>query len=195
MRHFGSSGKGQSWAPHIQVPAKFGPNWNETMREPKARPLTSIKVLVVDDSSAVRMMLTALLHTFGISSIEVAVNGIQALKMIEQTQFDLVITDVSMEPMDGIEFVRHVRSPSTSGQPALPILILSSHSEAAMLKTAVAAGSTDYLTKPINRAALLSKITSVLDRPRSVVRTDNYWGPERRRSKLGISNRKRRTRD
>jgi CheY-like chemotaxis protein len=116
------------------------------MREPKARPLTSIKVLVVDDSSAVRMMLTALLHTFGISSIEVAVNGIQALKVIEQTQFDLVITDVSMEPMDGIEFVRHVRSPSTSGQPALPILILSSHSEAAMLKTAVAAGSTDYLT-------------------------------------------------
>jgi PleD family two-component response regulator len=71
------------------------------MREPKARPLTSIKVLVVDDSSAVRMMLTALLHTFGISSIEVAVNGIQALKVIEQTQFDLVITDVSMAPMDG----------------------------------------------------------------------------------------------
>jgi len=165
------------------------------MREPKGRSLISIKVLVVDDSSAVRMMLTALLRTFGISNIDVEANGAQALKMIEQTKFDLVITDVSMEPMDGIEFVRHVRSPTASGQPDLPVLILSSHSEVAILKAAVEAGSTDYLTKPINRSALLSKITSMFDRPRSVVRTDSYWGPERRRTKLGISSKKRRTRD
>jgi two-component system chemotaxis response regulator CheY len=165
------------------------------MRESKARSLTDIRVLVVDDSSAVRMMLTALLRTFGISNIETAVNGIQALKVIEQTAFDLVITDVSMEPMDGIEFVRHVRRPTASGQPDLPVLILSSHSETAMVKAAVEAGSTDYLTKPINRDALLSKITAMFDRPRSIVRSDNYWGPERRKTKLGISSKKRRIRD
>lgn len=165
------------------------------MRVSKAPSLSSIAVLIVDDSSAVRMMLTALLRTFGISKVEVAINGIQALKMIEQTKFDLVITDVSMEPMDGIEFVRHVRSPATCGQPALPILILSSHSEMAVLKAAIEAGSTDYLTKPINRSALQFKITSMLEKPRTVVRSDNYWGPERRATKVGIVSKKRRTRD
>jgi CheY-like chemotaxis protein len=157
--------------------------------------LATVKVLVVDDSNAVRMMLTVLLRTFGINEIEASASGAQALQLIEKIKFDLVITDVSMEPMDGIELTRRIRSPGKLGQPSLPVLILSSHSETEVVRAAIEAGSSDYLTKPINRAALLAKIVSLLGRPRAVVRNDNYWGPDRRKYRTSKTGRKRRLQD
>src|SRR5579872_1484870 len=91
--------------------------------------LSRLNVLVVDDSSAVRMMLTALLHTFGITQIVECSDGAQALRAVEKGSFDLVITDVSMRPMDGVEFSRRLRDPESAAPPALPVLFLSSHSE------------------------------------------------------------------
>src|SRR3954462_14144508 len=86
--------------------------------------LARLKILVVDDSGAVRMMLTALLHTFGINHIVECSDGAEALRALEKSSFDLVLTDVSMRPMDGLEFTRRLRHPGSSVVPSLPVLFL-----------------------------------------------------------------------
>lgn len=145
--------------------------------------LSRLKVLIVDDSSAVRMMLTALLHTFGITQIVECSDGAEALRAVEKGGFNLVITDVSMRPMDGVEFSRRLRDPDSSAPPTLPVLFLSSHSEKAVVNAAVQAGGSGYLVKPISRTALLEKIVSLVGNPRPVVKGMAYWGPDRRRKR------------
>src|SRR3954469_13482886 len=128
--------------------------------------LSRLKILVVDDSGAVRMMLTALLHTFGINHIVECSDGAEALRALEKSSFDLVLTDVSMRPMDGLEFTRRLRNPGSSVVPSLPVLFLSNHSEKAIVKAALEAGGSDYLVKPISRTELLDKVVSLVGNPR-----------------------------
>jgi len=152
----------------------------------KAEPnlsLSRLKILVVDDSSAVRTMLVALLRTFGINQITECSGGHGALCAIEKENFDLVLTDVSMRPMDGVEFTRQLRHPSSSAKPTLPVLFLSCHSEKAVVAAAIEAGGSGYLVKPISRAGLLEKIVSLVGTPRRVVKGAAYWGPDRRRKR------------
>jgi CheY-like chemotaxis protein len=145
--------------------------------------LSRLKILVVDDSSAVRMMLTALLHTFGITQIVECSDGAEALRAVEKGNFDLVITDVSMRPMDGVEFTRRLRHPESLVPPSLPVLFLSSHSEKAVVNAAIQAGGSGYLVKPINRPGLLDKIITLVGNPPPVVKGGAYWGPDRRRKR------------
>jgi two-component system, chemotaxis family, chemotaxis protein CheY len=161
-------------------------NTGSEVRVPKDEPnpsLSRLKILVVDDSGAVRMMLTALLHTFGINHIVECSDGAEALRTLEKSSFDLVLTDVSMRPMDGLEFARQLRRPDSSGQPSLPVLFLSNHSEKAVVKAALEAGGSDYLEKPISRTELLDKIVSLVGNPRPLVQGHAYWGPDRRRKR------------
>ena len=146
-------------------------------------PLSRLKILIVDDSSAVRMMLAALLRTFGVDHITECSDGAEALGAIEKGSFDLVLTDVAMRPMDGVEFTRQLRHPNSSAKPTLPVLFLSSHSEKAVVAAALQAGGSDYLVKPISRAGLLEKIVSLVGTPRRVVKGAAYWGPDRRRKR------------
>ena len=145
--------------------------------------LSRLNILVVDDSSAVRMMLSALLRTFGISQITECSDGAEALRAIEKARFDLVLTDVSMRPMDGVEFTRRLRNPESAADPSLPVLFLSNHSEKAVVNAALEAGGSDYLVKPISRAGLLDKIVSLIGNPRPVVQSAAYRGPDRRRKR------------
>src|SRR3954466_6693515 len=129
-------------------------NKGSEVRVPKDEPnpsLSRLKILVVDDSGAVRMMLTALLHTFGVNHIVECSDGTEALRALEKGIFDLVLTDVSMRPMDGVEFTRRLRHPGSLAPRSLPVLFLSSHSEKAVVKAALEAGGSDYLVKPISR--------------------------------------------
>ena len=161
-------------------------NVGRAVRVAKEKPnlsLSRLKILIVDDSSAVRMMLTALLHTFGINHIVECSDGAEALRALEKGSFDLVLTDVSMRPMDGVEFTRQLRHPESSAAASLPVLFLSSHSERAVVNAALEAGGSDYLVKPISRAGLLDKIFSLVGNPRPVVRGYAYWGPDRRRKR------------
>lgn len=142
-----------------------------------------LKILIVDDSGAVRMMLTALLRTFGINDIVECSDGAEALRTLKKSSFDLVITDVSMRPMDGVEFTRRLRDPESATPSSLPVLFLSSHSEKAVVNAAIQAGASGYLVKPISRTGLLDKIVSLVSNPRPVVKGIGYWGPDRRRKR------------
>ncbi len=83
--------------------------------------------------------------------------------------------------MDGLEFVRLVRTDTESPNPFVPVIMLTAHTEAKRVVEARDAGVTEFLAKPISAHQLYSRILAVIERPRPFIRAKAYVGPERRR--------------
>lgn len=117
-----------------------------------------MRVLTVDDS---RTILAMLQHTLAGAGYEVlqAENGQEGLDVLGAEDVDVVITDINMPVMDGIEFIKNVRS---SGQhQSLPILILTTETSQDKRDQGRAAGGTGWIVKPFDPDKLLSVIKKV----------------------------------
>lgn len=117
-------------------------------------------ILVVDDERDTRHFLRL---TLQLSDFEVfeAEDGIDALQKVKTHQPDLMLLDVMMPNMDGLEVCRRLRKdPQTAD---LPIVIVSAKTSVEAVKAGLEAGATRYLTKPIMRDNLLETIREVLD--------------------------------
>ncbi|WP_029041805.1 response regulator [Cucumibacter marinus] len=117
-----------------------------------------MRVLTVDDS---RTILAMLKHTLTDAGYEVlqAENGQQGLDMLGQENVDVVITDVNMPVMDGIEFIRQVRAGGQHHN--LPILILTTETSQEKRDLGRAAGGTGWIVKPFDPDKLVSVIRKV----------------------------------
>lgn len=144
--------------------------------------LSGLTVLIVEDIRAVRAIIRTILHDFGIEKVEEASDGEAALDVLRKQHVDIVITDICMEPMDGIEFTRNVRRPDNGFNPYVPVLMVSGHTEVSCVKNALDAGVTAFLAKPVTPANLRKKLMAIVAMPRKSVRTKTYCGPDRRRS-------------
>jgi two-component system chemotaxis response regulator CheY len=140
-----------------------------------------LKVLVVDDNAHMRSLLKALLNSIGIKDVVEAVDGTAAFDLLRERRSDLVLSDMQMKPMDGVEFTRMVRSSAMSPNPFVPIVMISGHTERHRIEIARDAGVTEFLAKPITAASLYSRIAEIVERPRAFVRAEAYFGPDRRR--------------
>ncbi len=156
------------------------------------RPLEKLRVLVADDSPAMRGIVRAVLSGFGCDRVFEAENGLQALAVAESGGIDLVICDWKMAPCDGIELVRALRDPARSRDPFLPVIMLTAYSETARVREARDAGATEFLAKPFTAETLYQRIAAVINRPRPFVRADGFNGPDRRRLERDHSGAERR---
>lgn len=143
--------------------------------------LDAVRVLVVDDNQHMRTIITTMLHSFGIRVIREAKDGAEAIEVLQRWPADLAICDFLMEPTDGVEFTRQVRTAPNSPNPYLPVVMLTGHSELSRVVDARDAGVTEFVVKPLTAKALVDRINNVIFRPRPFVRTKNYFGPDRRR--------------
>lgn len=141
----------------------------------------SLKALIVEDNAHMRSLLRALLNSAGIKQIAEASNGRAALTMLRENKSDLVLSDLAMKPMDGLEFTWHVRNNEQSPNPFVPIIMITGHTEKYRVQAARDAGVTEFLAKPITAHNLFARIAEIVERPRAFVRCDNYFGPDRRR--------------
>lgn len=116
-------------------------------------------ILAVDDSSTMRQMLSVTLQNAGHQVIQ-AEDGVVALDIAREQNFDLVITDVLMPNMDGITLVSELRK--LPGFEATPLLVLTTESAASKKQAGKAAGATGWIVKPFNKAQLLKVITTTL---------------------------------
>lgn len=117
-------------------------------------------ILCVDDSATVLLSLSAILTKAGYG-VEKAVNGDEGLaKLKSSVKPDLVITDLNMPGMNGIEFIRHVRQ--LPAMRFVPILFLTTESQQSKRAEAKAAGATGWLVKPVNGDELLNTIKLVM---------------------------------
>ncbi len=117
------------------------------------------KVLVVDDDEMTRTVLVRILEIEG-HGISIATTGLEALERVRSDRPDLVVMDVAMPDMDGIEACRILKAdPSTS---AIPVLVLSGMSDRESRLRGIEAGANDYLTKPIDREDLVLRVRNAL---------------------------------
>jgi CheY-like chemotaxis protein len=117
------------------------------------------KILLVDDSATVLMMEQMLLRNFGYEVVT-AKNGHEGVLKAKTELPDLILLDVVMPKMDGVEACRLLRAqPETA---AIPIIMVTTRSEADNVEACFKSGCSDYVNKPINNAELIAKVKSVL---------------------------------
>ncbi len=117
-------------------------------------------ILVVDDELPLLEFVRRNLEVRGYQ-VETASNGLEALALFDQHDFDLVVLDIMMPRMDGLEVCRRIRQHST-----VPIVILTALNEEADRVAALDLGADDYLVKPFGVEELLARVRAVLRRSR-----------------------------
>ncbi len=112
-------------------------------------------ILVVDDSQAIRQSLGFVLKQVGYEVV-LASDGLEATKLLEMADWDLVISDLNMPQMDGIGLTRHIRQ--SPRHKFTPILILTTESQLDMMQAGKAAGATGWIVKPFVADKLLEVV-------------------------------------
>lgn len=147
--------------------------------------LDKISVLVVDDNQHMRSLVLGILHSLGVQDSCDAKEALDGFKKFQHFPADIIIVDWFMEPVDGLEFVKMVRTGEDSPNPYIPIIMLSAFSEYGHVIKARDSGVNEFLTKPISAKTLYGRIAAIIDRPRPFVKSDAYFGPCRRRRDIG----------
>jgi DNA-binding NtrC family response regulator len=105
-----------------------------------------MKILVVDDEAPVREMIKKGLSQMGGYSVEVAQNGFEAMEKIEKDIFDLVLTDLKMPEMDGLELLKTVKGT----RPEIMVIMMTAYGSVETAVEAMKIGANDYITKPVD---------------------------------------------
>ncbi|MBC7770842.1 MAG: response regulator [Phycisphaerales bacterium] len=142
--------------------------------------LSDLHLLVVDDNKQMRHVLRCLLRAGGIVKVTEAESAEQALGVMRASPIDLVLLDWKMAPIDGLSFARAVRWNSASPNPYIPILMLTAHTETSRVEAARDAGVSGFVKKPISTRLLFDRIAFALTDTRTFVRTEDFFGPDRR---------------
>jgi two-component system chemotaxis response regulator CheY len=121
----------------------------------------TVRVLVVDDSAMVRDLHTFMLRGGGYD-VRQAGNGSEALELLVAERFDLVVADVNMPRMDGLELTRRIRG--TDGYRDTPVILVSTESAAHDRREGLRAGANVYVVKPARAADLLLNARMLLGR-------------------------------
>lgn len=144
--------------------------------------LKRLNVLIIEDDPSMRSLLGDLLNAIGIKKIETAADGSAGYTALRHFPADIVITDWIMEPLDGVEFTKMVRTAPDSPNPFIPIIMLTSRNEMKDVVEARDSGVTEYLIKPVTANSLYSRIVMAIEQPRQFLRVSEYFGPDRRRT-------------
>ncbi|AZH29260.1 MULTISPECIES: response regulator transcription factor [Paenibacillus] len=118
------------------------------------------RVLVVDDDPHIRELVGHFLRLEGLEVVE-AVDGLDAMRLFDETKVDLLVLDIMMPGMDGWELCRKLRE-----QTDLPLLMLTAKGETSQIVKGFALGTDDYLVKPFDPMVLVARVKALLKRYR-----------------------------
>ncbi len=122
--------------------------------------LSNKKILLADDSSIMRMVISLHLRRFTGAAITEASNGQEALVKLTQEKFDLLLTDINMPEMNGIELLRHVRMGLKSD---IPVVIITTKGEEKDRELGMSLGANSYITKPVSVKDLIMAVMTLLE--------------------------------
>ena len=122
----------------------------------------SMKILVVDDFSTMRRIIKNLLKDLGFANIQEADDGSTALPMLQQGDFDFVVTDWNMPGMQGIDLLRAIRAEDKLKH--LPVLMVTAEAKKEQIVAAAQAGVNGYVVKPFTAATLKEKLDKIFER-------------------------------
>jgi len=120
---------------------------------------TVSRVLIVDDNAANAELLEAYIRELP-CEIEVASSGQQALEKVEEFEPDIILLDIMMPDMSGLEVCRLLKGDENTSD--IPVIMVTALSELEDVEKAVEAGTDDFLSKPVNRLELITRVKSLL---------------------------------
>ena len=121
-----------------------------------------MKILVVDDFSTMRRIIKNLLRDLGFTNVSEADDGSTALPMLQNGDFDFVVTDWNMPGMQGIDLLRAIRSDDNLKH--LPVLMVTAEAKKEQIVAAAQAGVNGYVVKPFTAATLKEKLDKIFQR-------------------------------
>lgn len=139
--------------------------------------LDKLKILLVDDDSAMRNLVRDILRAFGVGQIKVASDGQEAYRKLRWYAPDMVILDWQMSPMTGLELLKHIRNDADSPNPYVPVVMLTAHTDFDRVIECRDAGATSFLAKPIAPETLYRRIVWVIE-GRQFAFPAVHFGPE-----------------
>jgi len=122
----------------------------------------NMKVLVVDDFSTMRRIVKNLLRDLGFTNIQEADDGSTALPMLQNGDFDFVVTDWNMPGMQGIDLLKAIRADSSLAH--IPVLLITAEAKKEQIIMAAQAGVNGYIVKPFTAGTLKTKIDKIFER-------------------------------
>lgn len=144
--------------------------------------ITSLRILIAEPYAQLReIMRDILLRGIGVAEVIEAKNGEEAIATLRDLECDIAIMDCAMRPVGGVEATRRIRSGMESVDPYLPMILVSGHAEVAEIIAARDAGANEYLAKPLSAKILDLRLNALIKRPRPFIRSDSFFGPDRRR--------------
>lgn len=120
----------------------------------------NMPILIVDDYKTMLRIIRNLLKQLDFNNVDEASDGAEALKLLREKNFKLVISDWNMEPMTGLQLLREVRSDIKLKE--LPFIMITAESKTENVVAAKEAGVSNYIVKPFNAETLKQKLASVL---------------------------------
>lgn len=157
----------------------------------------NLEIIIADDNVFMRRIIRTTLQAIGFQrdNMEEAESGEHVLKILEHRTPDLIISDLNMEPMNGLELTRNLRRSEDSLLRFIPVMVCTGHAEANFIIAARDAGATEIVCKPISAKSLYQHIAAIIEHPREFVFAQDYVGPDRRRRNVPFAGHDRRGAD
>ena len=124
--------------------------------------MREIRALIVDDSSVMRKIVERSLRQAGLDELVVheAGSGVEGLEILRGQNFDLILSDINMPSMDGLEFVRQIREQKLA--PGVPVVMITTESSEEHVKQAIQAGARGYIRKPFTAEQVKERVLMLL---------------------------------
>jgi two-component system, chemotaxis family, chemotaxis protein CheY len=125
--------------------------------------MSEIAALIVDDSSVMRKIVERALRQAGLplSKVHEASSGVEALDLLKSERVQLILSDINMPMMDGLEFLRQLRSQDLA--PDVPVVMITTESSEEHVKEAIVAGAQGYIRKPFTAEQVKDRVLPLLD--------------------------------
>lgn len=143
--------------------------------------LSELSFLIAEDNRFMLSLVRQQLRAFESGEVHEALDGGEAFEILCSKEIDIAIIEYGMSPVDGLSFVRHVRTSKQSPNPELPILMMAANVDMEKLSAVRDIGATEILAKPVSAKLLYDRIQYALQNGRQFVRSENFVGPDRRR--------------
>tara|TARA_E500000318_G_scaffold49909_3_gene46772 strand:- start:1359 stop:1868 length:510 start_codon:yes stop_codon:yes gene_type:complete len=143
--------------------------------------LRALRVMIVEDDQPTRILLRTFMEHLLFDDVTERENGEAALKDLTRRHYDLVITDLEMQPMNGWDILHHIRHDQNVTNPYVPVILVTQHASKESVLRARDDGASAFVAKPVDFKNLQRTIITVLSDARPFVKSDDYAGPDRRR--------------
>ncbi|HUN82956.1 MAG TPA: response regulator [Terracidiphilus sp.] len=124
--------------------------------------MREVRALIVDDSSVMRKIVERSLRQAGLDELAVheAASGTEGLDLLKVRRVDLILSDINMPSMDGLEFLRQLRAQNLA--PGVPVVMITTESSAEHVKQAIEAGAQGYIRKPFTTEQVKERVLPLI---------------------------------